>query len=107
MYLTFCSICYNLYNLKHLNNTHGGVLFFVKLQVSACNFTKNNIFSRFSNNTNCTKSRKGSYIFEFKELRIITNINYKHNKKQNKKTKKQQTKKQKKTWIIVNYAQGL
>ena len=37
----------------------------------------------------------------------MTNINYKHNKKQNKKTKKQQANKQKKTWIVVNYAQGL
>ena len=33
-------ILYQLYNLKNVKNTHGEVLFLVKLQVLACNFTK-------------------------------------------------------------------
>ena len=28
----FCAIWYHFYNLKNLENTHGGVLFLVKLQ---------------------------------------------------------------------------
>ena len=33
-----------VYNLKNVKNIHKGVLLFVKLQVSACNFTtKSNI----------------------------------------------------------------
>ena len=42
---------YHLYNLKNVNNPHGGVLILVKLQASACNFTKINtppwVFSHF------------------------------------------------------------
>ena len=38
-----CAIWYHLYILKNLKNTHGGVLLLVKLQNSACNFTKCNI----------------------------------------------------------------
>ena len=37
-----CAIWYHLYNLNNGENTHGGVLLLVKLQASACNFTKNN-----------------------------------------------------------------
>ena len=37
-----CSIWYHLYNLKNVKNIHGGVLLLVKLQASACNFTKSN-----------------------------------------------------------------
>ena len=37
-----CAIWYDLYNLKSVKNTHGGVLFLVKLQAEACNFTKSN-----------------------------------------------------------------
>ena len=33
---------YHLYNLKNVENTHGGVLILVKLQASACTFTKIN-----------------------------------------------------------------
>ena len=29
-----CTISYNLYNLKNVKNTHGGVLFLVKLQIT-------------------------------------------------------------------------
>ena len=36
------AIWYDLYNLKNVKNTHGGVLILVKLQASACNFTKIN-----------------------------------------------------------------
>ena len=39
-YLLLCTIWDRLYNLKNVKNTHGGVLLFVKLQVSACNCTK-------------------------------------------------------------------
>ena len=37
-----CAIWYHLYNLERVKNTHGGVLLLVKLQASACNFTKSN-----------------------------------------------------------------
>ena len=37
-----CVIWYHLYNVKNVKNTHGGVLILVKLQPSACNFTKIN-----------------------------------------------------------------
>ena len=37
-----CAICYHLYNLKNVKNTHGGVLLLVKLQAKVCNFTKSN-----------------------------------------------------------------
>ena len=32
----------DLYNLKNVKNTHGGLLILVKLRASACNFTKIN-----------------------------------------------------------------
>ena len=54
---------YHFYNLKNVKNTLGGVLLLVKLQASACNFTKTNtsswvfFFSRFLNSINVTKSR--------------------------------------------------
>ena len=38
IYVMLCTIWYHLYNLKTVNNTHGGVLLFVKLQALACNF---------------------------------------------------------------------
>ena len=51
---------------KNLKNTHGGVLLLVKLQTSACNFTKSNapprVFSRFLNCTNGIKSRNTSHM---------------------------------------------
>ena len=37
-----CTIWYNLYNFKNVQNTHGGVSLLVKFDVKACNFTKNN-----------------------------------------------------------------
>ena len=37
-YVMFCAIWYHLYNLKNMKNTHGGVLFIVKLLVGVCNF---------------------------------------------------------------------
>ena len=58
-----CAIWYHLYNLRNVKNTLEGVFFLVK---KACNFTKSDIrpwvFSRFLNNANVTKSRKGSNI---------------------------------------------
>ena len=38
----FCTIWYRLNNLKNVKNTHAQVLLLVKLQASACNFTKGN-----------------------------------------------------------------
>ena len=38
--ITLSKVAGYLYNLKNVKNTHGGVLFLVKLQ-EACNFTKN------------------------------------------------------------------
>ena len=37
---TLCAIWSHLYNLKTVKNTHGGVIFLVKLQASFYNFTK-------------------------------------------------------------------
>ena len=42
---TLCPIWYDLYNLKNLKNTHRGALLLVKLQASACNFTKSKTLS--------------------------------------------------------------
>ena len=59
-----CTICYHLYNLKNVKNTHGGVLLLVKLQAEAYNFTKSNtpswVFFTFLNCANGTKSRNSS-----------------------------------------------
>ena len=33
---------YHLYNLKNMENTQGGLLLLIKLEVSACSFTKSN-----------------------------------------------------------------
>ena len=59
-----------LYNLKNVENTHGRVLFFVKLQASAYNLLKvkllHECFSRFLNYANGTKLRTHlifTYIF--------------------------------------------
>ena len=40
--MVLCAIWYHSYNFKNVKNTHGGVLLLVKLQASACNFTKSN-----------------------------------------------------------------
>ena len=40
-YEMLCGIWYQLYYLKNVENTHGGVLLLVKFQALACNFTKN------------------------------------------------------------------
>ena len=36
------AISYHLYKFKNVKNTHGGVLFLVKLQAEAYNFTESN-----------------------------------------------------------------
>ena len=58
-------IWYHLYNLKNMKNTHGEAILLVKLQASACNFTKSItppwVFPRFLNCTNGTKSHKASH----------------------------------------------
>ena len=47
-------VCYHLYNLKNMKNTHDGVSLLVKFQAEVCNFTVSNTplwiygcFSRF------------------------------------------------------------
>ena len=42
IYVMHCASWYHLYNFKNVKSTHGGVLILVKLQASACNFTKIN-----------------------------------------------------------------
>ena len=42
LFVVRCAIWYHSQNLKNVKNTHGGVLISVKLQTSACNFTKIN-----------------------------------------------------------------
>ena len=68
-----CAIWYYLYNLKKLRNTHGGVLLLVKLQASACDFTKSNTTSWvfFEKCTNGTKSHKGSHM-----VHMTINLNW-------------------------------
>ena len=39
-YVILYAIWYHLYNLKNKKNTHEVVLFLVKLQAKACNFTE-------------------------------------------------------------------
>ena len=53
---------YRLYNFKNVKNTHGGLILFVKLQTSACNFSKSPHYPHFSICRNVTKSRKASHI---------------------------------------------
>ena len=57
----------NVKNMKNVKNTDGEVIVLLKLQTSACNFTKSItppwVFSPFLNCTNSTKSRKASQIF--------------------------------------------
>ena len=51
--MMLCAIWYHYYNLKNVRNIHGGLLFLVKLQPLASNFTKSDnppwVFSRFLN----------------------------------------------------------
>ena len=74
-YVMFCAIWYHLFNLKNVKNTHGGVLFLVKLNASACNFTICNtppwVLLRFLNCTKGTKSRKTSHM----KILPSTNLN--------------------------------
>ena len=42
IFMMRCAIWPHLYNLKNVENTHGAVLPLVKLQASACKFTKSN-----------------------------------------------------------------
>ena len=66
-----CTIWYLSYNLKNVENTHGGVLLLVKLQALVCDFTESNtpqwVFSRFLNCTNDTKSRNASRMYYLPE----------------------------------------
>ena len=43
LFETLCAICYYLYNLKNVKNSHGGLLVLVKLWAKAYNFTKTSI----------------------------------------------------------------
>ena len=66
MYVMRCANWYHFYNLKNMKTGHGGVLLLVKLQASACNFSKGNTFPRafftFFNCTNGTKLLKASHV---------------------------------------------
>ena len=42
IYVKCCAICYHLYNLKNVENTHGGGLLLLKVGAEASNFTKSN-----------------------------------------------------------------
>ena len=53
--MPLCAVRYDLYNLKNVKNTRGGVLLLVKVQAS------HGCFSRYLYYTNCTKSRKVSH----------------------------------------------
>ena len=58
------AIWYHLYNLRHVTNTHGGVLLLVKLQALKVALLRG-CFSRLLNCTNGTKSRKASRFNQF------------------------------------------
>ena len=58
-----CSIWHHFYNLRKVENTHGGVLLLVKLQASATLLKVtlfHGCFSRFLNCTNGAKLRNAS-----------------------------------------------
>ena len=62
-----CAVWYHLHDLKNVKNIHGGVLFLVKLQANACNFTNSStppwvFFSRFLNRKNNTKLSQALYM---------------------------------------------
>ena len=61
IHVMLCAIWYHLYNLKNVENTHGGVLRLVKLQSSA------------STCTNGTKSRNASHYIKssFQEIFLV------------------------------------
>ena len=65
-YVMLCAIWSHLYNLKIMENTHGGVLVLVKLQASDFNFTASRtppwVLSHFFNCKNGTKSCKSSHV---------------------------------------------
>ena len=63
IFVMFFSICYHLYNLKNVKNTHGGVLLRLLLLHS--------YFSRFLDCANGTKSRSVSRIKIMPDLRKI------------------------------------
>ena len=54
-----CAICYHLYNLKNVKNTHGGVLLLVKLQAKAG-----------------TKLRNASHIYSLKINYLLQKVNF-------------------------------
>ena len=60
-YVMRCAMWYHLYNLKNVKSTHGGVLLLVKFQAFKVKLL-HGCFSRFSDCTNGTKSRKASHI---------------------------------------------
>ena len=69
IYVILCAIWYHLYNFKNAKSTHWVVLLLLKLQVSACNFTKSNalpwVFFTFLKCTNGTKSRNVLHIMQW------------------------------------------
>ena len=56
-----CAIWYNMYNLKNVKNTHGGVLLLVKPATLLKVTLLRGCFSRFLNCTNDNKLCKASH----------------------------------------------
>ena len=70
-YLMLCAIWYNLYNLRKVKNSHGGVLLLLKLQSFSLNFTMQafSLSVTFSKVvmllSNVTKSNTSPWVFFF------------------------------------------
>ena len=81
--VTFCVIWAHLPNFKNVKNAHECLSLLVKLQVSACNFTKDNappwvfLFFCFLNCANGRKSHKAPQVLFF----VIFRVTIRHNSK--------------------------
>ena len=64
---TLLAIYYNLYNLKNVKNTDGGVLLLVKLQAEAC---ANGIKSRNESHMKITKTD------DYRKEILLASLNY-------------------------------
>ena len=78
IYVMLCAIWYHLHNLKNVKNTHAGVLLLVKLQASACSFTKSNtplwVFFTFLKLSKSYEIAQTVYIFTSWEAWRIINV---------------------------------
>ena len=64
----FCEICWHLYDLKNVKNTHGGVLLLVKVPVILLHECSSRVFLNCANGT---KSCKTSHIINFEGCRPL------------------------------------